>query len=236
MFKKLCLALFLFTISSSVSLAGIVLNSTRVIYPSSDKEVTVKVLNKGERPVLIQSWIDDGSIDKNPSDIKVPFVLTPPINRVDPEKGQTLRIRYVGSEFLPKDRESLFWLNVLEIPAKAGKVGSKNKIQVAFRTRVKILYRPDNLTLDINDASNALSWERVENGIIINNTTPYYFSISKVFTNNENEFISGEMIPPKSAHLFKINKDKLKTKNNYLKIEYINDYGALIQREVKLKL
>ena len=233
LFKRLCLTTLLFITSSSVAFAGIVINSTRVIYPSDEKEVTAKVLNKGERPVLIQSWIDEGSIDKNPSDIKVPFVLTPPINRVDPEKGQTLRIRYVGGEELPKDRESLFWLNVLEIPAKSENIESRNKVQVAFRTRIKILYRPNNLMLDINDASNALSWERVENGIVINNTTPYYFSISKVFTNNKNEFIPGEMIPPKSDKLFKLSTDNIK--GNNLKIEYINDYGALVTSKVNLK-
>ncbi|MEN2733548.1 fimbria/pilus periplasmic chaperone [Escherichia coli] len=44
-------------------------------------------------------------------------MITPPIFRMDSKSGQTVRIVYTG-ESLPKDRESLFYLNVLDIPAK----------------------------------------------------------------------------------------------------------------------
>lgn len=36
---------------------------------------------------------------------------------MEPKSGQTIRIVYTG-ESLPQDRESLFYLNVLDIPAK----------------------------------------------------------------------------------------------------------------------
>lgn len=48
---------------------------------------------------------------------------------------------------LPQDRESLFWFNVLEIPpkSKAKEGESLNQLQLAFRTRIKLFFRPDGL-------------------------------------------------------------------------------------------
>src|SRR5471030_1759277 len=112
------LGALLFCLVSVSSWASIVITGTRVIYPSTEKEVTVKLNNVGVSPVLVQSWIDNGDVNAKPENISVPFILTPPINRVEQGKGQTLRINYTGTP-LPVNKESVFWLNVLEIPAKA---------------------------------------------------------------------------------------------------------------------
>ena len=73
----------------SAAHANVVLSGTRVIYPETEKEVTLKVNNKGKTPVLIQSWIDTGNANASPDSISSPFLLTPPMNIIDPEKGQT---------------------------------------------------------------------------------------------------------------------------------------------------
>lgn len=62
---------------STHSLASIVINGTRVIYPSDQKEVSVRLDNTGNSPVLIQSWLDTGDINAKPAAIKVPFILSP---------------------------------------------------------------------------------------------------------------------------------------------------------------
>ncbi len=55
----------------------------------------------------MQTWIDNGQIDAAPDQIQTPFVITPPISRIEANKGQTIRITHTG-EALPKDRESVF--------------------------------------------------------------------------------------------------------------------------------
>ncbi|WP_251677901.1 fimbria/pilus periplasmic chaperone [Escherichia coli] len=65
------------------------------------------------------------------------LLLPPPINRVDPGKGQTLRVTFTDLP-LPTDRESVFWLNVLEIPTRYEPKSNDNYLQVAFRTRIKL--------------------------------------------------------------------------------------------------
>ncbi|HIF2548603.1 TPA: fimbria/pilus periplasmic chaperone [Salmonella enterica] len=39
------------------SSAAIVINTTRVVYPQNEREVTVRIDNQGKGPVLLQSWI-----------------------------------------------------------------------------------------------------------------------------------------------------------------------------------
>ncbi|MDE9471355.1 fimbria/pilus periplasmic chaperone, partial [Xenorhabdus bovienii] len=86
-----------------------------------------------------------GDAEALPEDINVPFILTPPVNRIDPNKGQSLRIRYIENNHLPADRESLFWLNALEIPVKIKEEGNRNYLQFAIRTCIKIFFRPSSL-------------------------------------------------------------------------------------------
>ena len=72
--------------------AEIILHGTRVIYPSDAREVTLQVSNNGSKPSLVQAWIDEGDAKSTPDQSKVPFMITPPISRVDPTKSQSLRI------------------------------------------------------------------------------------------------------------------------------------------------
>ena len=80
------------TVGAQLAQASIVINGTRIIYNGKKKEVTVSVTNNNKVPVLIQNWIDAGLDKAIPEKISVPFVLTPPINRVDAGKSQSLRI------------------------------------------------------------------------------------------------------------------------------------------------
>ena len=72
--------------------AEIVLHGTRVIYPSNAREITLQLSNNGTAPSLVQAWIDDGNAKSTPDETNVPFIITPPISRVEVTKGQTLRI------------------------------------------------------------------------------------------------------------------------------------------------
>jgi hypothetical protein len=48
--------------------ASVVINGTRVIYPSDEREVTVKLSNEGSLPALVQAWLDDGDPRALPQD------------------------------------------------------------------------------------------------------------------------------------------------------------------------
>ncbi|WP_411752170.1 fimbria/pilus periplasmic chaperone [Serratia sp. (in: enterobacteria)] len=205
---------------SSSSLASVVVSGTRVIYPSDAKEVSVKINNVGPSPVLLQSWIDNGDPNAKPATIKVPFVLTPPMNRVEQGKGQTLRISYAGGT-LPMDKESVFWLNVLEVPAKNEAKTNENRLQMAFRTRIKLFYRPAGLQGNANDAPKAVTWNTQGGKVQATNPTPFYVNFVNLSVNGKK--LDNAMVAPRSSMVLNL------AGNGGSKISgsFVNDYGAV---------
>ena len=90
--KKTVSALFVSTLlASAPAFADIIISGTRIIYNADKKDVNVRLENKGNRPLLIQNWLDTGDDNADPSQIKVPFTATPPVSRVEPKRGQTVK-------------------------------------------------------------------------------------------------------------------------------------------------
>ncbi|MFZ3387540.1 MAG: fimbria/pilus periplasmic chaperone [Buttiauxella gaviniae] len=201
--------------------ASVVITGTRVIYPADAKEVTVKVNNKGAKPVLIQSWIDNGDTKAKPENISVPFILTPPINRVEPDKGQTLRLSYTGAS-LPTNKESVFWLNVLEIPAKTAQQDNTSHLQMAFRSRIKLFFRPSGLSGNANEAPKLLTWSATAGGVQATNPTPFYVSL--VFVTVNGNVVEGQMVAPGENRKLTLPGVKVGNKVSY---GFVNDYGAV---------
>ena len=233
---RVTLAGGLLCVAAPCAFAAVVLNGTRVVYASSEREVTLKLSNEGNTPALVQAWIDDGDPNSLPEEAKVPFALTPPLFRVDSKKGQSLRIIYT-KEPLPKDRESLFWLNVLEVPPLAStSQDSTNSLQVAFRTRVKLFFRPVDLHGDAGHAPAKAKWAfvRKDNGSYVltaTNPTPYYVTYSLVVAKAGSATYSndkGGMAPPGETVEFDIGQADSVRGESPQEVEYttVNDYGA----------
>lgn len=146
-----------FILLCGIAQASVILSGTRIVFTGGDKEATLQLTNDGEVPALIQTWLDKGDVSESPENIHVPFVMTPTIFRMEPHRGQALRILYSG-EPLPADKESLFWLNVLHVPSKAEARDGVNHLQFAFRTRVKLMYRPKGLPGTASEAAGQLQW------------------------------------------------------------------------------
>lgn len=166
--------------------ANVVISGTRVIFPSKEREVTVQLTNKGSMPTLAQAWIDRGDQDASPDNVEVPFAMTPSLFRMEAGKGQALRIMYL-KEPLPTDKESIFYLNLLELPPKIqGELAAKNTMQIALRTRIKIFFRPEGLAGNSIDAPASVVWEvvKVQDGKAYalkgSNPSPYYVNLSAV--------------------------------------------------------
>ncbi|MFG0630163.1 molecular chaperone [Pseudomonas sp. xss_2] len=207
--------------------AGVVIGATRVIFPAEQREVTVKMTNVGSHPSLVQSWVDDGHPEVPLEHLRVPFRLTPPLFRLDPGKAQSLRLFHTG-EVMPGDRESLYWLNVLEVPPK----GAGNFLQFALRSRIKLLYRPQGLPGKATDAHRAVTWQVVRDGhawaMQADNSGPFFVNLARL------EIIQGEqVISLKPAHVapFASVRFALEAGDRPAAIELryavIDDYGAV---------
>ncbi|MBS6124945.1 MAG: fimbria/pilus periplasmic chaperone, partial [Veillonella sp.] len=147
--KLLMLIIFYLIISASAHAAGgIALGATRIIYPADAKQTAVWIRNShtNER-FLVNSWIENSAGVKEKS-----FVVTPPLFVSEPKSENTLRIIYAGVP-LPKDRESLFWMNVKAIPSvNKNSLEGKNVLQLAILSRIKLFVRPNNLPQIPEDA------------------------------------------------------------------------------------
>lgn len=163
--------------------ANVLIGGTRVIFPAKDGEVTVRLTNENDHPVIIESWIDRGDVHSTPDNVDVPFLITPPLFRMEANKEQSLRIVYT-KEQLPADRESLFWLNVIEVPPKptGPQAEGQNLLQLALRSRLKLFYRPVGLQGDPLKAPSQLTWKVVADGngfaLEAHNPTPFHITIT----------------------------------------------------------
>ncbi|MDJ8697384.1 molecular chaperone [Salmonella enterica] len=220
---------FLLATGIPATYASIQINTTRVIYHAAEKDISVQITNPGNYPVLLQSWTDDGNPDIRPDAIRTPFILTPPLTRVNADAGQTLRLSYTGAS-LPADRESVYWLNVLEIPPVSEK--GINQIQVAFRSRIKLFYRP--ATLDDKGARTAIAqlrWLAQGNHITLSNPTPYYVSAVAVTATHGSKktTIPADMLAPHGSISLTLPSGAVA---DSLTVDAINDYGSSVTEPV----
>lgn len=217
--------------------ASVIVNGTRVIYNGGEREVAVRLTNTGTLPVLVQSWTDNGDMNAPPDSIRTPFTLTPPVNRINADKSQTLRINYTGSPALAQDRESVYWLNVLEVPARK-KNEKDNRLQVAFRTRIKLFFRPAALAdrAKANEAAKHLTWSVAGSTLTATNASPYFVSLVSVSVKGAGKrgSIEGEMVPPKGYQTFTLPAGVRAGGGTALTCEYLNDWGALRQIDYTL--
>lgn len=216
--KKTCVLIpviaFLFPVASIAG--GIALGATRIIYPLEAKQVSLAINNTdAKNRFLIQSWIDDDS-DKKTKD----FVVTPPLFVSKPKSENTIRIIKLGAN-LPKDRESLFWLNSKAIPSiDRAEIEDKNVLQIAVLARVKIFVRPEGLTMKSGEAYKMLKFSKVNDELNISNPTPYYLTIINMkISGNE---IPSTMVAPLSNKIIKLPRGVI----GRLSYQTINDYGA----------
>ncbi|ARL38887.1 molecular chaperone [Burkholderia pseudomallei] len=191
--------------------ASVLLSGTRVVFRGADEEATVRLSNEGSTPVLVQTWIDTGDVTKSPDLIDVPFVITPSIFRLEAGQGQTLRI-FNGGERLPDDRESLFWLNVLEVPPKPAADDERNRIQLAIRTRIKLMYRPEKLSGSAEEAPGKMTWTISNDGtqdavLTATNPTPYVVNLAGIVLNVSGKTFDAGMgyVLPRETARFTVN-------------------------------
>ncbi|MBN3817325.1 fimbria/pilus periplasmic chaperone [Paraburkholderia sp. Se-20369] len=224
------------------AVASVVIGGTRVIYGASESEVTLKLSNEGKAPALVQSWVDTGDVRGAPSTTKVPFTVTPPIARIDPSKAQTLRIVYTG-EPMPQDRESVFWLNVLEVPPKPSATDADiNRIQLAFRSRIKLFYRPEKLKGSSADAPAQLTWRLTQvdgkPAIEARNPTPFHVSLIKISVQSGSRsaiFDDGGMVGPGETRAFPLKGDVPDAAGASVHYTALNDYGGALSGETPLR-
>ena len=164
--------------------AGVMAESTRVIFPSGAAERSLQLANLNAYPVVVQAWVDDGELTSEPENSTAPIIPLPPIFRMNAGDQLSLRLLHARAP-LPTDRESLFWLNLYEIPPRPLDVPpDSSTLTVAIRTQMKIIVRPPGLPMAPGEVADKLVFSirgDAERPVLqIENPTPYFASIGVI--------------------------------------------------------
>jgi P pilus assembly chaperone PapD len=214
--------------------ANVIIAGTRVVFPAKEGEVTLRMTNDNTKPALVEVWIDRGDLHSVPNKVDTPFLITPPLFRMEAQKDQSVRI-IATSPNLPADRESLFWLNVLEVPPKptGPEDQGKNLLQLAIRSRLKFFYRPANLPGDPLKAPGQVTWKVVSDGsgfaLEVHNPTAYHITILQATLNAGGKSYTSDtgMVDPFGTLRLSV-KGLASAPANGTPVAYavVNDYGA----------
>ncbi|RJT27978.1 molecular chaperone [Buttiauxella izardii] len=203
--------------SSTVAQAGVIVGGTRLIYNGGNKESSLSVKNPDKVPYLIQTWVDTTAGGAE----KAPFIVTPPLFRLDGEQQNVLRVVRAGGN-LSNDKESLYWINVKAIPAGEAKEG-QNTLQIAIKNRMKLIYRPQGLKGVPEDVTSQLKWQRSGNSVQVTNPTPFYMNFMEVKV--AGKVVKDAMyVAPGSSERFALPAG---VSGGNLSWKIINDYGSI---------
>lgn len=202
------------------SFAAISFDRTRIVYNESSDSMALKIKNENKKlPYLAQIWIEDSEGKKD----ELHFGVMPPVQRVEPNDSSFVRLlsNKINTVELPKDRESVFYFNLREIPPRSSK---PNTLQIALQTRVKLFYRPKG----IFSASKEVWQEKLiikekKGKLTLHNDSPFNVTIVGYgFNGNWEENSSAFMIAPFSEKIM----DKAYIDINRFEYVYVNDYGG----------
>lgn len=200
------------------SFAGIVVGGTRVIFPGNAPDTTISIYNKETTlPYLIQVWVDPFNKDDKS---KPPFTAIPPVSRLEPGQEKVLRIVKIAGE-LPTDRESVFWLNVKNIPPSSDKKDTST-LEIAIKTRIKLFWRPAAINLIPEKAIAKVKWHKQGNQLVVENKSPIHINIMDVVIDGKN--IPLNMIRPFETLTLDLPAG---VSGHSVVWRFINDYGAI---------
>lgn len=210
---------------SATAHAGVVVDGTRFHLSAEENELTVRLMNHDKTPSLVQSWIDDGDDKSTPaSAMNVPFVIRPPVARVGAGGEQVLRIVTAGRP-AAQDRESLYYLNLLDVPAT--EVSADPKLHLAVRSRFPLYYRPQGLSAaGAADAPKTLKWSLVREAqawaLRADNPTPYHVSVVSA---GSTQGIEGGLITPFGSSTYRLSQAQYNALTNDISFEYRMEKG-----------
>ncbi|MGN8010272.1 fimbria/pilus periplasmic chaperone [Enterobacter sp. 22325] len=204
---------------------ALTVDRSRMIFNEGERSISINVNNRNEKnPYLAQSWMEDTEERK----ISGPLIVLPPVQRVEAGGKTLVRIQALPEVAgLPKDRESVFYFNLREIPPKSNK---NNILTLAMQSRLKVFYRPALLKVDpmADSVPGARDITLTKQGNLyqVNNPTPYYFSFVEIRSRPEENGLDGfepVMVSPRGSVVL---KPPATTFGNMPSLIFINDYGS----------
>lgn len=183
--------------------AGVIVESSRVVFSAADRERSLMLSNGNDYPVVVQTWIDHGAPNGTPETADdIPVMPLPGVFRLEP--GEKKNLRLIATQIKqPQDRESLYWFNIYEIPPTDAHLSpGVSALKVAVRLQLKMFYRPVNLKPEADSLAGKMQFSVVRTPdaevLKVVNPTPYYvtFSAAQVNASSGSFPVVIGMLPP----------------------------------------
>lgn len=219
LFTSVTLMTALMMASSEVQAEGISLNRTRVVFSAGEKTESLGIRNSSGHVWLVQTRVLDAE-GKNDSSM----VVTPPLFRLEAQGQNNVRIlSTIDGKSLPKNRESLRYIEVSAIPSSEKMSDANSQLVVGVGMRIKVFLRPAILSEPDKKVFASLEWLHDGDGTRGCNSSAYYLSFNRleingrlVDLNREPSMVApGECVHyPDGGH------------NSHIRWSVINDYGG----------
>ncbi|MBS9435762.1 molecular chaperone [Photorhabdus noenieputensis] len=160
---------------------GVSIDTTRIIYQTDSHAASTSVRNSSKKAAYLMQV----AVSADPERKKAaPFVVTPPLFRLEPDTQNQVRIIKTG-QALPADRESLFWFTAQAIPLSP-EIDNPSRqqvtggIQIAMANTIKLMYRPHGLSVAPEQGFGSLRFKPTAEGITVTNPSPYYITFTSL--------------------------------------------------------
>ncbi|WP_283787210.1 fimbrial assembly chaperone [Pantoea stewartii] len=173
-------SLYLLTaLLSTQAVAVVNIDKTRIIFNANEIAQSVNLVNSGNSPAVLQIWTDDGDIYAPPEKSKTPVMAMPPVLKMQPGELRSIKLMLTSRARLPPGKETLYWLNLYQIPAlKKSDNQRDKKVVLPLRLRLKVFVRPTGLGAPRPEDAQKLRFTRQSQQIMISNPTPWYMSLN----------------------------------------------------------
>ena len=119
--------------------------STRVIFNAGEMVSSVNLINSGGEPSLVQLWFDEGDVFVSPENARTPIIAVPPVFRLQPGELRDVKLQLISRDNFPQDEESLYWLNIYQVPPNTIGPANEKRVILPLRLRLKVFVRPVNV-------------------------------------------------------------------------------------------
>lgn len=166
-----------------------------------------------------------------PETLKTPIIVSKPMLFLKENQISGVDLFFISKEKQPKDKESVCWLNLYQVPPNTTAQETKNAVILPLRVRLKIFVRPKGIGALTEEAGRDLTFKWITKNetqfLEISNPTPWHLSFSSLQVGDEP--IENAMLAPKSTMQIPMTlKTQTKTqKADRVKITFslINDDG-----------
>ncbi|MDC7862479.1 fimbria/pilus periplasmic chaperone [Pantoea ananatis] len=204
------------------------LGASRVIYSPDSSGASLSVTNQQDYPILVE-----GKVFAEDKKTPAPFIITPPVFRLDAQQQSRLRIIRADGQ-TSGNRETLNWLCVTGIPPKntdawaQGEKGGLPKptkatlnMKVSANTCIKLLERPSGVRGTMMDAAAELKWQLKGDKLTVTNPSAFYMNFFSLSVGGVN-IPDVEYVAPLSSRSFTLPKSAV----GQVKWTVITDQGG----------